>query len=374
MEFYSVDTLTGRVAGRLAPHHWELNDPLRGVGTGTLNIAIPWDPAAVGRLAELTQQRRRWVAACEGGQPVWCGPIVEEPSRSEGVLTVSVADWRTWFYHAVLRPVNGVRQNYIKVGTNAHEQTLIIYDLMKLALATTGVPDMVVDLPPLSGVEREITALMLDRYVAEYLDSVTAVGAFDWWVYCVQTDPTQFKLHATACWPERFLRGVPVKLEWQLGKGGNAVGVTWPGGQGAATRVWALGEGEPPDQPYSFDEYGDIDDGTDVTWESVIGPLDGVRKAQTLFDHAHAAITQSQGLDRTIEFVMAAEKLPLTSVGTGDRARIVYSDGWTDVDIPSARIVSRTMSGGRGEATLQRLSVDLSDDIYPDDDSGEDVS
>jgi hypothetical protein len=379
VEFYSVDTLTGRIVGRLYPHAWELSDPLRSPGTGSLSVAIPDEPDRVAQLIDLTLQRRRWVAAKEGEQFLWCGPISDEPSRSSGTLTIPLVDWRSWFYRTPLRPFSldptaiGARRNYIKTGTAAREQTLIISDLMTLALDTTGKPLMVVDVPPTTGVKREITALMLDRAIAEYMDDVTGRGSFDWWVYCTQSDPTHLLLHAAACWPERAYRSQPIKLEWQLGKGGNVSGVDWPGGQGASTRVWAVGEGEPPDQVFTRDEFPEIADGTEVAWESVLGPLDGVKTTATAFEQAHAAITRSRGFDRTVEFTVATERIPLTSCATGDRARVVYYDGWVDVDIPAARIISRTLSGGRGQPTTQRLSIDLSDAIYPEYDTGEDV-
>lgn len=376
MIFYSVDTLTGRIVGQLYPSKWELTDPLRTPGTGSLTVPLPSGADAVARMVDMTLQRRRWVAVKDGEQFVWCGPIPDEPSRSGGEVTIPLVDWRSWFYRTPIRPLStGTRRNYIKTGTAARDQTLIVTDLLAIALdpGYSGRPLMVVDSAPVTGTTREITALMLDRSIAEYMDDVTDRGGFDWWVYCTQTDPTHMLLHAAACWPERFYRTEPIKLEWQLGQGGNASDVAWPGGQGASTRVWAIGEGEPPDQVYTSDEFPEIADGVDVAWESVIGPLDGVKTSATAFEHASAAITRSRGFDRTVEFTMVAERLPLSACATGDRARVVYSDGWVDVDIPAARITSRTLSGGRGQPTQQRLSVDLSDSVYPEYDTGEDV-
>lgn len=375
MDFFSVDTLTGRIVGQIYPSKWELTDPLRSPGIGTLTVPLPTGVDAVARLVDQTLQRRRWIAARDGEQFLWCGPIPDEPSRSGAEVTIPLADWRSWFYRTPIRPLsNGSRRNYIKTGAGARDQTLILTDLMAIALDTTGKPLMVVDSAPTTGTKREITALMLDRSIAEYMDDVTDRGNFDWWVYCTQTDPTHLLLHAATCWPERSYRTQPIKLEWQIGKGGNVAGVDWPGGQGASTRVWAIGEGEPPDQVYTSDEFPEIDDGAEVAWESTVGPLDGVKTTATAFEHAHAAITRSRGYDRTVEFTVAAERIPLTACATGDRARVVYSDGWVDVDIPSARIVSRTLSGGRAQATQQRLSIDLSDAIYPEYDAGEEVS
>lgn len=376
MDFFSVDTLTGRIVGQLEPHQWELTDPLRSPGTGSLTVPLPTGAGAVARLAEMTLQRRRWVAVRDGAQFVWCGPIPDEPSRAGGEVTIPLVDWRSWFYRAPIRPlIDGTRRNYIKTGASAREQTLILTDLMALALDSSyaGNPLMVIDSAPATGTEREITALMLDRSIAEHMDDVSGRGEFDWWVYCTQTDTTHLLLHAAVCWPERAYRTEPVKIEWQVGEGGNVSSYDWPGGQGASTRVWATGEGEPPDQVFTSDEFPELEDGLEVAWESVIGPLDGVRTSATAFEHAHAAISRSRGYDRTVEFTLSDEQLPLTACATGDRARVVFSDGWVDVDIPAARIVSRTLTGGRSQPTQQRLMIDLSDAVYPEYDTGEEV-
>lgn len=374
MEFFSVDTITGRIVGQLYPHAWELTDPLRTPGTGTLTVPLPTDADAVARLVDQTLQRRRWIAVREGERFLWCGPIPDEPSRSGGEVTIPVVDWRSWFYRAPIRPVavTNARRTYIRTGTAAVEQTKILTDLMALALDPlyAGMPQMVIDSAPVTGTKRELTAQMLDRSIAEYMDDVSGRGNFDWWVYCTQSDATHLLLHAAVCWPERAYRSVPIKLEWQIGKGGNVSAVDWPGGQGASSRVWAIGTGEPPDQAWSVDEFPEIGDGTDVAWESIINPE--VMTSAAAFDAAHSAISRSRGYDRTVEFTLSAEQLPLTACATGDRARVVYSDGWVDVDIPSARIISRTLSGGRGQATQQRLSIDLSDVVYPEYDTGED--
>jgi hypothetical protein len=374
VEFFSVDTLTSRVVGRIEPSRYELSDPLRSPGTGSLTVPLPTDVDDLARLSDLTLQRRRWIAAREGEQWLWCGPIVRRPAKSGGELTIPVADWRTWFYRAPLRRADDGSGSYVKTGAGAREQTLILTDLMALALDADGAPPMVVDSATVTGTTREITALTQDRSTAEYMDDVTKRGGFDWWVYCEQDTPTTMKLHAATCWPERAYRSQPIKLEWQAGRGGNISGYDWPEGQDAPTKVWAVGEGEPPDQVWASDEYPEIEDGADVLWESVVGPLDGVTKSATAFDHASAAIDLSRGYDGTLEVTVAAEQIALTDCATGDRARVVISDGWVDVDIPAARIVARTLSGGRGQPTQQRLTIDLADAIYPDDDPGEDVA
>ena len=47
MRFYSVNSLTGKIVGQLYPSKWELVDPLRSPGTGSLTVSLPTGTDAV---------------------------------------------------------------------------------------------------------------------------------------------------------------------------------------------------------------------------------------------------------------------------------------------------------------------------------------
>lgn len=374
MKFHVCDTLSGRIVGRLYPNAWSFTDPLATPGTGTLTVPLPDAPAAVGLLGDLTAQRRRWVA-CEDdqGRFLFGAVIPRRPARGEGVVTVPLVDWRSWFYRAPIRPnEDGSRRNYIKTGSNATEQTTMMADLLELALDTTGAPDMVIDTPPVSGVERERTCLMLDRSVGEYLDGMSSWkverGA-EWHVYVARdlTDPLRLVPHVAISWPERASRSTPIRVEYKDGVGGNAADPSWPEGVETPTRAWAVGDGQPPDQVWATDEVPSIEDGVEVAWEQVLGPLDGVSKKGTAFEYAFRVVEYGQAnLQGEAEFTVLDAQIPLGDYATGDRARLIYADGWEDVDLPAARITERTLSGGRGQATQARIKVDLANSDYGD--------
>lgn len=372
VRFLVADTLTGKVLGDLEPTSWELSDPLRTAAVGSMTLALDDDAALRARMVDLTQPRIRQVAAIDGdGRFLWGGPIPARPSRSGAQVTVPLMDWRGWFNRAPIRPnPNGTRRNYIK-GGGGLEQTQIMTDLAKLALDTKGAPRMVVDSAPVTGIKREITALMLDRSIGEHLTSMQELDSgCEWWTYITwDGDETSNRIlpHFAVAWPERFQRPQPVRLEYRIGQGGSAHDYSWPQGQDTPTRVWAVGDGQPPDQVYTSDQYPGVTDGTEVAWESIIGPLAGVGKKRAAFDAAYAELQRSRGNSGEAEFSVLDESIPFGEIVTGDRARIVLSDGWVDVDVPAARIVSRTLSGGKGQPFLQRLTLDLADDGYPDD-------
>lgn len=374
MKFYVVETLTGKIRGQLHPHLWSLSDPLREVGTATLTLATPSDKAKGEALRELVWPRHadglgrtgdRWVAAeDETGAFVWCGPILSRPTRSAETVTIKLADWRTWFYRAPLRPSPG---DYI---VKARDQITIAKELLGRAVddATTGTslvpPPFRVVTPALSGVLRDRTLRQLDRSTGDHMDELVDVErGLEWWTYCSRStgDPTVLDLWVTTAYPERTKRtSGPVRVEWQLGKGGNvAEDPSWPESGETITRMWATGDGEPPAQVFSRSE------GTDasILWEGTIGPLDGVKKAASAYGHALAERLRTGGWAANAEFALTSARLPFNDIAPGDRARVIYDDGWESYDVPAARIVERVMSGGRDVPELHRLMIDLSDVI-----------
>lgn len=373
MRFHVVDTLSGKIVGRLYPNAWTWTDPLATPGTGSLTVPLPSDPAAIASLVELTAPRRRWVAAQDdSGRYLFGGPIPRRPGRNEGELIIPLVDWRAWFFKAPIRPnADGSRRNYIKVGGNALEQTTMMRDLIALGLDTTGAPRFVVDTPTASGVVRERTCLMLDRSIGEYLDGLSSWNierGAEWWVYITEdlADPTTLLPHVAVAFPERQTRTTPIRVEYKKGMGGNSYDPAWPEGIDSPTRAWAVGDGEPPDQVWAVDETPTIADGTDVAWEQVLGPLDGVARKATAFEYAFAVVESNQELQGEAEFSILDSRIPMGDYATGDRARVVYADGWEDVDVPAARITERTMTGGHGQATSVRIKVDLANADYGD--------
>lgn len=371
--FHVADSLTGKIVGRLYPSTWTFTDALATTGSGSLTVPLPSDPADVARLVDLTAPRRRWVA-CEDeqGRFWFAGPIPRAPGRGDGVVTVPLVDWRTWFYLAPIRPLaSGARQNYVRVGASATEQTTMATDLAALALATVGAPKIVLDTATASGIVRERTCMMLDRSVGEYLDGLSSwkvERGVEWWTYATRSlaDPTILIPHLAVAWPERATRTTPIRVEYRAGVGGNAFDPAWPEGVETTTRAWAVGDGEPPDQVWASDESLDIAAGVEVAWEQTIGPLDGVKRKATAFEAAFALVQYATGLQGEAEFSLLDSTIGLGDYGTGDRARVVYADGWVDVEVPAARIVERTVSGGRGQPTVCRLKVDLANGVYGD--------
>lgn len=365
MEFYSVDTLTGKIVGRLYPVKWELSDPLREPGTGSLTLAPEVDQRSVA--VEATRPRKRWVACRDEvtGVWVWGGPVPRKPTpQTDGTLTVPLVDWRSWFHTAQLRPGDTTTGNYVvkdrDQGTIARNLLTRALDDSAITDTTLSLPPIIIDTSPTTGVLRDRTLVRLSQSIGASLDGLVTVDrGIDWWTYVTPSrdDPTVLAIHVAVAYPERTLRTDPVRIEWQVGKGGNVAETpSWPEASEEVTRMWVLGDGEPPDQVVAYDETTE----PDVLWESTYS-ASGVKKAKRAWEHAYGQRLQAQQYAASAEFVLSPERLPFGDVAPGDRARVVYDDGWEAVDVDAARIVGRVMSGGRGEPTRHRLVVDLSD-------------
>lgn len=381
MRFYAVDTLTGRILQPLRPTAWELGDPLRAPGTGTLTLPRPQshERAALREAlgVPLTQtgagafDHNRWVAVADpAGRWCWGGPILKRPSSDAKNITVPLVDWRSWFYSCPLRPLaDGGRGDY---SATSRDQALIADDLFHRALddvtpdSPLRPPPIIIDAPTLTGVDRERKGKrQLDVSIGDLLDTlVDADDGIDWWTYvrsAADGDPTRLEIHVTTGWPERSTSTTPTKMEWVDGRGGSTPDISWPPASQSYSRVWGVGDGEPPDQVHAWDE----DPEATVLWEKTIGPLDGVKDSDTAYEHAFAERARAQGQESHAEVTVLDSRVGLGEIGPGDRVRLRYDDGWESVDVPAARIVSRTLSGSAEKAPRQRLTLDLADVEYP---------
>jgi hypothetical protein len=369
LRFHVVNSLTGRIVGRLEPNRWEITEPLRGPATGTLTVAVPEDPAAVAKLRNLViPQIRSVVLEDDDGTLIFAGPIPYREGYAGGELTIPVVDWRAWFYAVPIRPTSGgARHDYIVTG---REQGLIMTDLMSLALTGAGKPSMVIDTAPTTGVTRDLAAKMFQTKVAESLDTImNRERGCEWWTYATRTSATQILFHAAVAWPERKTRETPIRVSWRKDVGGNASEVSWPvASEAAPSKVWAVDGGAEDVALWSFATDPAVAAGTRLLWESQLTLNDGTVSKATAFEAAYGAVTRAAaGIAGEAEFTIPAEKLALRDGAPGNRARLIFDNGWQQFDLPACRITQRVMSGGRGQPTQQRLTLDLTDSRYPDD-------
>lgn len=389
IRFHVADSLTGRLVGQLRPAAWTISEPVTGSSSGSLTLRVPHDAAGAARLRDLVQPRIRQVVmevvAADGTSSFpFGGPIPRRASWTPqddegngGTITVPVVDWRYWFETAaVLRPnaIMGTSTDYLVTDV---EQTTAMMALMKAALGgTTGAPHMVVDAPAVTGVTRDVTARVASRYIGEYLDDIrdrNGDGSCDWYTYMTRSaDKRTFLAHAAVAVPQRRSQAEPVAAFTVTPPKGSALaGYSWPEGVDQPTRVYAVGEGVPPDRVWASDELPDLTDGVELCWEQIAGPYQGVVKAATCFEDANSIVSQTGQLSGQMSITVTADRLGIDQVVAGDRVRLRLVDDWLDLDLPAVRIVQRDMSGQQDQPTQQTLTLDLSDPVpLPIDDPG----
>lgn len=403
VRFYVADTRSGVLLGQLRPASWTLSEPVKGSSSGTLTVRVPQEQAARGRLADLVTPRTRQVIGADISDGVetlfFGGPIPRRSAwdRSTGCITVPLADWRYWWTTAcILRPdaiTGGAAPDYIVKAT---EQTTAMHALMVAGLTgvdpvtgiaglnAPGLPRMVVDDAPdvgSDGVLRDVTVRAVDRYLGEELDSIrdrNDDGRADWYTYMERVDATTFRAHVAIGWPQRSSRNAPLLLTHNVrpfteraGHGSLIADYSWPEGEDQPTRVYATGEGNPPDRVWAVDELPDVVDGDELVWEQVAGPFTGVVKKQGAFDHAAQILSQTGDPSGQATVTVPTDVAGIADLVAGDRVRLRITDPWLDYDLAAVRIIQRDLAGAQDQPTTQTLTLDLADaEALPVDDPG----
>lgn len=372
LTFHVANSLTGRLVGRLRPSSWTWEDPLTGSAKGTFVVPIPTDPGQVQELIDITRPHIMQVCAQDETDRWWFGgPILSEPAKDRNLLTVSVGDWRTWFYAAPIRPVGTTRVEYVHVaeGTGQVEQNAAMAAIATLGLATIGAPRLLVDAIVGSGVMRDVTARMF-KVTGEALDNISRrFDGPDWWTY-MTTDPADARNvvgHLAVAYPERtlvsgnnlnFRREIVIRTK-QHG-GGNIIDYTWPAGNVPPSRVIGISSDPPPDETWAVAEDPDLISGDALAWDEVWQLPEGVTTPDNAFEHSLGRLQALSGDFGVIAIDIKTEATDLGGWGPGDRCRLTIKDGWRDVEIESARILGRTLEGRGPHVTKVTAQVNLS--------------
>ena len=359
VEFSFHDMLTARRLGSLKFTDWSFNDPLGGVGqfSGTLPIT----EANRDFIRDIIKPNLSAVYAKVGDVYLWGGIVTGRPwKRSTSTLTIKATQWEGYWYRRF------VLNRYYKASI---EQMQATREMLSTAMADIGTPRVTLDTAS-SGVLRQVTVEPWTT-VGDALDSVAnRDNGFDWSIQIRNNSQTGLpELYLAQWYPERQSQtdvlGVTIEsrkeLIESLQSGGNANVDDWPEDAiQAATRVWATGDGSPPDQPIAKDEDPDLTDGFLPLFESVTNWF-GVTSKAVLADHA-----RSERMDRALPLQTLPADLPVDTPRieeylVGDRARVVIKDEWLDIDLPAVRIIDRAISSDQTSGMKATVLLDLTD-------------
>lgn len=376
LTFHVADSLTGRITGRLSPVAWSWEDPLTGSARGELTVAIPNDVDQVGQLIAITRPHNTQVVVRDE-QDRWLfgGPILADPNKEGNTLKVPVVDWRAWFYAAAIRPVGAARVEYLRVagGTGGQvEQNTAMAAIANLGLATIGAPRLVVDSIVSSGVMRDVTARMF-KMTGEALDSISRrFDGPDWWTY-MATDPADPRFvvaHLRIAHPERaIVSGNAIALRREVlldrkqGAGGNIVDYQWPQQTTPPSRVLGVSSDPPPDETWAIAETPELINGEQLAWDEVAQLPEGVTSAESAFDHSLARLQALAGDKGVVSVDVQPTATDVGAWGPGDRCRLIIKDGWRDIDLSSARILSQKLEGRGQHITKVSATVALGDEV-----------
>lgn len=372
--FLVVQALTNRRLGYLRMSDVSFNDPLTGAGGSFSGKVTPADfGPGVDVLRQWTEPDQVALYVETDSGYYFGGPIVSRPwSRSDGTLTITALSWKQWFYTRFLNPnwgVDPVADTHFYYDND--DQLFIARDLASRSIIEIGCPTIEIGTET-CGVTRDLHLNgSAFHYVGDAIDSMAnRPNGFDWDVEIrrVGNSPS---LYLGLYFPGRGTVNQSVLLK-STKEGGNITAVPEADdtAQDRRTRVWATGDGQPPDQPVAFDSDPDLDSGLVLLRETVTN-WSGVTNITTLSSHAQAQ-RQAIGLNRNqMVLPVTLDDPALSLYGVGDRVRLLLEDDWLRVDLPTVRIIDRQIKvNSRSAPDSASITVDLSDLVVPSQDQG----
>lgn len=368
---YKVWTNLGsQFLGTLELHNVSFNDPV--TGNGSFGAAAYITPIQSADTLKGLIAPTNFLTVHYDNAILFGGPFKTRSwSSSNKELTFSCVSWRAWLYNIMLRLDTTTLAEVLYTYTDV-DQNEIMRRLVKASVLGEATPLMTYE-ADLSGVTRVLnTAGSEFKYVGELIDSMSQREAgFDWTVDVVLNPVTgKLNLRPTPYFPQRGSTQPYVLLK-STANGGNILNnpdydesfVDY------RSRVWATGDGQPPDQVQTYDEDPDLDAGGVILSETVSN-WSGVTNRTTLTGHARQERLYRAVPVNEIKFDLSLTDPDFTSYGTGDRVRVILQDEWLDVDYPTVRIIEREFKlNQQSEADTVTVTVDLNDQTAPDPDA-----
>lgn len=358
--FFSYHALTRQPLGppmKFSSVKW--TETTNGNGTMSATLPFPQDPTRRSTIKTETEPDAAAIYCySKNGTYDWGGVVTARKwNHKKRQVEIVVTEWRAWLFNVYLPPKSDLTGDNSYSWT-AQDQLKIAREIIGYAKAEPGSPTIEVDTDQVSGKLRDLNVVGLNfKKAGELLDTISQRdGGFEW---TLQVEPHPIdgypRLRLKTYYPERggntgiLLRRTP--------EGGNILdyGDLEETSYNRWTRVWATGEGQPPETPFSQDSDPLLSSGYVLRRESMTN-WSRVTDRTTLASHARSQRRfygqKHTGLSVSVLF----EKLDPTTYMVGDRVRLVLKDDMFDFDLPSVRIVSREVVPDRQVNMLLMLS------------------
>lgn len=367
MLWHLGNALTGTLGPTVEPVAWTYGDPLTGAGVGELQLPVPADVDDREDLRALLDDPNlsvlpRWA---DGRWSHWGGPVSDPPTVSDDgrLLTIAWTDWRGYFYSLYRRG-----SDYVKGDI---EQADAIYDLLIGALDDAadaeddrtgpGTPMITIEQHDPTGIARQVTVRAWETSIADAIDEklVNTADGLEWWSTVeTTTNKRVVRPKVNFTYPQRHSIIVPLRLDLDPG-GGNIITYSPPTRRQPVSRVAAVGEANGPDRLVAWDDDPELADGTVLLRETVI-ERSGATRRDTLSDAA-ADEREALGRPESMTVTLTGDNPECGTFHVGDRVSVLIDDGWTQVDLPAARILNAEYTGAGSVCLEQTLTLDLVD-------------
>jgi hypothetical protein len=368
----------------------KFNSPLLGAG-GQFSGIIPINqnqPASVVKPATELDDVAVYVIYKDPDTGVetflWGGPIIARLWKSKTLeVSITAVEWKSWFYTRMFAPAITAPFADRKLIYTATDQLVIARALLAEAVNLPGTPTLVIGTET-STRTRDLSVIGSKfRQIGDWVDSMAfRTDGFDWTINIRKSAVSRSpELVAGLYYPEKGAINNALTLDYvgnvldrtQDGRGTIQDIGDWPEDVSQRrTRIWATGDGTPPDQPLAMDDDPGIDTDEVLLRETQIN-LSGVVKPSTLSEHAQAERKVLGVTTESIEVGVKTSAIKPTSVNTGDRINLKVQDEWLDIDMASVRIVDRAIEPHGSDGEQITLTLDLSDFERPDLDEGDTV-
>jgi hypothetical protein len=360
LKFNVHDVLTDKYLGSIDPVSYSFNDPINGNGQFTGAVTIPHDPGPVATLKARTLPDAVALYILDGNTYIW-GGIINYRDRKPGVnvLNIQAQHWRAWYFDRLISAKAGYFYSNQDWWTIARS-------LMNLAQTEgggpAGCPSISYDTTAVFGTSGDLTMTPGMSIGSAMDDIANRDNGFEWSVAFRNNTQTGLPQRFLELWVKGQTRSGVKLLSLDANQSTNRVmfGQWAESAVNRRSRVWAVGAGQPPDQPVAPDTDPDTAAGKTLlreTWET----RQGVVNTSTLFAYARWRRIKLENPYAVVPVEIPFGVPPIASYRSGDRVRVRIEDSWDDLDIPGVRLTNRTVHMQQGQAPSVTLEIDFND-------------
>lgn len=360
--FETNSVLTNTPLGELDPFAYKWNSPVWGAAECEISLAYQLASVEATKRRTATGTSALYVTHRESGICLFGGPIMTRtPNRRVPQMSLKAVSWKAWLYERRL-PSRWVFENY--------DQLKMAYNLIDFA---AGIPvsdfgtagdngcPVIKRETTLSGVMRDFT-ITPGWSVGKALDSFgQRDGGYEWDIKCRDAGDGTHELYFETFEPGETRSSRPLLyLDSRDSTNRINIGQDVEDASESRSRVYALGDGQYPDQLVIPDEDPGLKGGQVLLRESDT-THSGVTQTGTLFDHAHSERLARSIITKSIPIDHPVDSPPITSYEAGDRARLYVSDAWDTLDVTGVRIIDRTINKDSGSPPTATVLLDMTD-------------